>query len=362
MPAMARPFEVGDIPAVLRLLQQYFSIDEPTIRHRFFENPCHPRESRFLRGCLLWHDGGVVGFHGAHMRQAFFGQRSLALCVHCLTYVAPAFRDHVAEIMLPILTQADVDIHVANTANPQAQRLFRGLRWAQGVASCARIQFRVTSAHRFGRLLLARNLLGRKLPAIVGTTAGLAGIGVLACRQRIRSACTPTQPLRLERFPKPATDEFWSRLLAGNRGLLTSRTSEELDWLFGQGLKSGCDVLLARVEDARLAGYAVLRKAVIGGEMVGRVMDWVAEDRDPCLLGDLLLDVCTYARDFRMAAIEISGFPTDVQSMVRESLPFTRKIPGNPFVIFAREQELLKRIVEDPYGWFWGPVDGDKAN
>lgn len=243
-----------------------------------------------------------------------------------------------------------------NTAIPVSMKLNRMLGVdGVGCPSCGIVRFAVL---RFGRFL---NFCvhGRLPPFFVQLIDWLGGIVRPFFFRRARS---PTVGSRLETFNAKQFDAFWSEYLKKNDGVVLSRTAEELDWMFGEDLSSGRNLLFTRENGDRLCGYIVVR-AMNAERTRWMVADWIALANDKAVLSDLLRDAVRGLRRIRSAAfLECIGFRMDVQEVIHRHLPFKRKAPNNSTNYKAHTPEM-KRALEDAdkAGWFFGPYDGDRC-
>lgn len=363
-----KPLEAGMLDVVSAFLQPWFgtTCTPAWLHHRFFLNPDQPEgDSGFIRGGVLFDGEQAVGFEGSIIRRGYFGQRPLTICVHSLTCIQPEHSAYYADCAMAVLRQPGVDIHLANTANEKAQRIHRGLRWLPGAASNARIACHVVSVAACAAAAVDAALPWRR--GLCGRVAGfcLKGAdGLLRVMQRLPRDASETVSRRLVQIDEPLFGAFWQRVLEANRGMITSRTPAELEWLFGEGLASGRDVLIGRFDGERLVGYVVVRRCHVrhGALAVGRIVDWVAVGRDRGVLADLLRDACLHARGNGLALVEIMGFPMEVQDIIGRVFRLHRAVKGNPSSFWTRDKELRASIQNDREGWFWGAVDGDRAN
>ncbi len=243
-----------------------------------------------------------------------------------------------------------------NTAIPVSMKLNRMLGVdGVGCPSCGVVQFAVL---RFGRFL---NFCahGRLLPFLVRV---IDWLGVLVRPFFFRRERSHTVGSRLETFDAKQFDTFWSEYVKKNDGVALSRTAEELDWMFGEDLSSGRNLLFTRQNGDRLCGYIVVR-AMNAERTRWMIADWIALANDKAVLSDLLRDAVRGLRRIRSAAfLECIGFRMDVQEVIHRHLPFKRKAPNNSTNYKAHTPEM-KRAFEDANkaGWFFGPYDGDRC-
>lgn len=156
-------------------------------------------------------------------------------------------------------------------------------------------------------------------------------------------------------------DDFWSRYLSGNGGLVASRTAAEIDWAYGDRLANNV-VFFSLRNHGELVGYIVASFKGRGGVM-WKVIDWIAQDNDLKYLELLLRGIVDYVRRNTPAvAFSISGFPGYVQPIIAKYFKHKDCIGHNPYLFHCYDSALLKAILDPQYAqrsWFWGPYDGD---
>ena len=158
-------------------------------------------------------------------------------------------------------------------------------------------------------------------------------------------------------------DGFWRRYIQRNRGLVCSRTKEELQWIFGDNMRNGNVCMLSYIKEDFLLGYVVIKCQEVKTRCRWMVVDWIAIDDDSLVLDKLLNAVQCYLRNVHGAAfVEIIGYPMFVQKIIRRSFPFCRKAPGNSFNYLIDDESFMKKFVAvKDVSWFFGAYDGDRC-
>ena len=159
--------------------------------------------------------------------------------------------------------------------------------------------------------------------------------------------------------------EFFGVLMAEylktNEGLVCSRTAEEVEWIFGERIKNGQCVLLGAFKEGNPIGYIILRT----NETAKRwsIHDWFAIKNDEKVLDLLLCETCAYITKATPAMmLEVCGFPTWAQRLLKRYLPFERPIGHNVFSWGSNDKsfrEAVLPIIDSRKSWFFGPYDGD---
>ena len=243
-----------------------------------------------------------------------------------------------------------------NTAIPVSMKLNRMLGVdGEGCPSCGIVRFSVLKWGGFVNFCLH----GRLPSFLVYFVNWVGTISNLLFYRRTRSK---TIGSRLDSFDQELFDTFWAAYLKTNDGVVLSRTSEELEWLFADDLPRGRNVLLVRKDGDCLCGYIVLRAKDIGRTR-WMVADWIALGNDKAVLSDLLRDAVRFLRKVPSAAfLECIGFRMDVQDVIHRHLPFSRMAPNNSTNYKAHTPEMKKALESaDLSGWFFGPYDGDRC-
>lgn len=154
---------------------------------------------------------------------------------------------------------------------------------------------------------------------------------------------------------------LWGRLLASNEGLLTSRSPDDLRWMYGSRLREGRLVLLTLKEDAGVVGFIVFRCHDAAGKRWS-VVDMIAEGNDEDRLMVLMREAVRFLRCSTPAMeLSIAGFPTWVQPTIAKVFSYQVKREHNPSAFVTYDEKLydLLSLSDSSRGWFGGPVDGD---
>ena len=243
-----------------------------------------------------------------------------------------------------------------NTAIPVSMKLNRMLGVdGIGCPSCGIVRFAVL---RWGGFV--KFCLHGRLPSLLVHL--LNWLGVLTRPLFFRRWRSKTIGTRLGAIDSKLFDGFWSDYLKKNDGVVLSRTAEELEWMFGEDVDTGRNLLFVRKDGSRLCGYIVAR-AMNAERTRWMVADWIALDNDKDILSDLLRDAVLGLRQIKSAAfLECIGFRMDVQNVIHRHLPFSRRAPNNSTNYKAHTPEMKQALeVADRTGWFFGPYDGDRC-
>ena len=157
-------------------------------------------------------------------------------------------------------------------------------------------------------------------------------------------------------------DRFFEKYLDGNDGVVGSRTTRELGWLFGDAVSSGGGLALAAEGPNGVAGYAVVVPCMYDRSR-WHVADAIALGNDVAVLSLLFRAAKNAVRACSDAErLGVAGFPAQVQPLVEREFPERRPAPCNEFM-WGFSDALFGRRCEGALlggrGWFFGPYDGD---
>ena len=363
----AIPFAEHHLDAALALLRSCgLEIEPARFRRHFFEAPpCRwPEPDGPLKGLVLADGERVVGFLGLVGRELYCRQEFQPAYEMGAFAIAPDFRLYAPLLTRQLDRRQSALAFYSNTANVQAVRMFHAAGFEDGCPTNARICFRVCDWRGLLRnAALGHSRIGRLPGWLAGGLGSLLNAGQPVAQPLPRPRGGSTGQCLMEIDPA-LFGGFWTRVLETNRGLVSSRHPAVLDWLFGEDLRGGRALLLARFVQERLTGYLVLRRRPLPAPGTFRyvVADWIAGNDDFGVLGELLHDACLRARADGATLIELIGYPGKLQPLVARYLPRHRPAAANPFIfkVTGRMPAADFRREADA-GWFWGPFDADRC-
>ena len=321
---------------------------------RMLQNPL--RRVCAEAGDVAYENDVPVGFQGAILRKLYIGQKPFLGVVGGML----AMKEGASPVLLFQLMKKTCAprggsvFFFANTSNQQSMKLNQALGIkGQGPDSCACVRWRPVKVGNF----LDFCLHGR-LPSFLRTLGNFVGrlLDLLFFR-KLRAPAT--RSVRFSTLDTAALDGFWKRYLSSHTGLVSSRTAEELHWLYDVGLANGRYIFLGREDVKGLCGYIVLRcTSLSSGRWI--IADWIALDDNSDVLSDLLHDAVCVLRSLAGSAIlESVGFPPRAQAILHRHLPFTRKCANNTFIYQPTDTTIM--LDASDKGWFFGPYDGDRC-
>ena len=311
-------------------------------------------------GDIAYYDGKPVCFQAFIARQMFFKTEMLFANVGGMTVLAPN---------APV--EALIDVRAASVKNRIGHKMGFGNTLCKatekmakrhkdkfGPVSCTCWRFKPIRLLSFFRYCFAMKVLKHPIPVWADfDTLKISKFEVRDKNYIVR---------RLLVFDGLFAD-FWRRYVEKNQGLVCSRTVEELNWIFGEEVKSGRAILLGYFTDNRLEGYVVLK---CGSSACRRwqIIDWIALENDKAILDRLLAAGCKFLRKHTPAMLlESIGFPMYVQDVLKRHLPFSRAAGNNFFSYGYRKPktegktfaENCEAVINTEKSWFFGPYDGD---
>lgn len=345
------------------LTDETLSDAEQVIRHRFdasaisvlqkaLKNPF--RKNIETVGFVGYEDGEPVAFEAQMMRNVYLGRKQIIGRIGGLSCVKN--RQHV-EAFLDVRFTADRNyrensVSFGNTQIEETANLAkRNKNACIGPDSYSRVCWGVV--HPVDSFLYAVRRKVLRLPIPKWKPFSTLDSN---------SFCMKRNNLSFKRLLQVVPDFFdvlMSEYLKTNEGLVSSRTAEEIEWAYGDRIRTGEDVLLAAHDNDRPVGYIILR--MLYGNRRALVIDWFAMGNDLKILEELLVIGKLYLKRHTPAMIlEMVGFPTYVQPMIRKHLSHSRPIGHNMFSWGSKSyRDELLPIIDTPKSWFFGPYDGD---
>ena len=157
-------------------------------------------------------------------------------------------------------------------------------------------------------------------------------------------------------------DDFFSAYLKDNDGVVSSRTTAELDWFFGDEVANGLSIVLTAEGPRGVEGYVVLRPCLYDPSR-WFVADAIALGNDRAVLALLFKAAKASVLECSGAErLEILGFPMAVRPVIAKAFPKSRPTPCNGFMWGFSDADFERRCgggIADEKGWFFGPYDGD---
>lgn len=329
----------------LAVIARCFDDDACCQAEKLLRNPLVESGETF--GDVAYYKGMAVGTQSAIKRKLFLNGKSFNGTIGAMLGM-----DSDAPVPLLVgLMKATMSarwnrqLYFANTAIPVSMKMNRllGVK-GEGVESCGVVRFAILKPVGFLNFVF-KNRIPRTLVSFFDWCCALS-FRMMRKEQTCKSI-------------DPKINDFWQEYLKTSRGVVSSRSAEELDWAFGDDLKVDKAVMIAESDQDSVVGYIIIKESRLAP---GRwlVVDWIALRDDKDVLKRLLVKAKRYLQQNGSAfMLESIGFPMRAQSIIGSVLSVKRKAPNNSFIYKAFNKELEEAIKSDQ-GWFFGPYDGDR--
>ena len=316
------------------------------ILRKILANPYAKENNESSFGDIAYVDGEPVGFQAIIPFRLYDGQTPIRATIGSSLGVVPGTSPVVLFdlIMRPFSAKRGSGFHFSNTANRNVVRLSRFTGVSEnGGDSWKGYRYAVINPLQFISYVLWNKVLKRSFRGKIERIG--RGVDFSISQGRI-------EIVRQIQIDKAAFDGFWNRYLQANKGIVSSRSAAEIEWMFGGGIDNGTDVLLSASSNGAMCGYVIVRS---GDDRRWKVVDMIALHNDGSIIAALLTAAKHFLRRHSCAAmLRISGFPDFIQDVIATNFPHRRKGVHVPFIY-----EPYKIPKED--SWFFGPYDGDAA-
>lgn len=350
-----RPFSNETLADAEVVVRQAFGDDVVPLLGKILRNPALADFRDQKSGDIVYCNGEPVGFEALIPRRLYLRNRMYLGFVGSTMGLKPGISPLVLLSLMKrnIAQRCGGILWFANTANATSVKMNcrLGIR-GRGPCTWDEIRYTVIHPFAFAAMIFRRKLLNRcvkKKPELA-----------LPVRDELVMRSGALEICRMAKFDGEMFDAFWCEYVKTNKGFVLSRTAAELEWMFGDRLATGEDVLLVVYEDGRFAGFTVLRSCQDGW---WRIADLIAFGNDETILGILLKGAKRFLWKRTKAALLTSrGFPEVAMRVVGKHLPNKRQVGGNPFIWKFYDTEIVHDrgdIANDANSWFFGPYDGD---
>ena len=332
-----------------------FSKEALSVLDKIMRNPA--RNIHAEAGAIVYDDNMPVCFEAAILRKLHLRSQFIWGCSSGMTCIKKnAAPERLIDLKRAVRAPTEWNrISFANSQNAESAYITRKNKHrVEGPESCTRYLWRAVRPLACLAYFARRKLLKARMPGWKGfSTLGSAGFEAKCGELTIR---------RVMEVKPEFYDVLMKRYLETNKGLVCSRTAEEIEWIFGDRIRRGEPVVLGAFDAKGPCGYILMT----GGKVAKRwqIHDWFAVDNDRKTLEALLKTGCSFLRKKTPAMmLEVCGFPTCVQDLIKAYLPHVRPLGHNTFSCGSKEPELREKLRamvrgEEPC-WFFGPYDGD---
>lgn len=351
-----KPLIDETLPDAEQVVRARFAESTIDILHKVMRNPM--RRVCAEAGDIAYEDGRPVCFQACILRRLYLGQEEFIGKAGGMTSsVEGASEAAFIDVRLAAnKVRMGSRMGFGNSCNQLSASLVpKSKKMHAGSESCSRYLWRAIRPVECALYFIRRKLLKGNLPQWRDySTLGSADWRVERRGLSVR---------RVMGVEKGFYDVLTEQQRACNRGVFCSRTAEEIDWIFGERIRSGEAVVLGAYRDDDPVGYILLRSDKKAKRW--KIHDWFAAGNDKSVLEELVRSALHYLRQETPAMmLEVEGFPTWIQPVLKRYLPFVRKMGFNQFCWGTRDKELRSQLEADldsPKSWFFGPYDGDEC-
>lgn len=335
---------------IIRLWRERFDEDHIAKREILFRwltegNPFRGEQPSYY---LLTQGERIVGMHG-HMPLVFSvqGRRAMGYLAHD-DLLAKAYRGKgLGKILLRGVAEQTTEFAGALWFNEPNRRLYLKSGWLP-----------VPGLYPYLKILDPAPFIRQRVAGRIPQTA----LSLLAqSANRVRESFRANIPRRLEIVPVMRFDErfdefFWR--VSPAFGLMIVRDHRYLNWKFVEHPFSNYRRYAALNSEGSLCGYAVLMRAQTGGRLRGRILDILADPREPEAFDGLLNRCLTDFKRSGVDSVEIMcTYPPFVRQIRRAG--FLRARAPEPFMVSKWEPQFERSFVSSVDNWYLSFSDGD---
>ncbi len=342
------------LPLIRDLLCSRFGEKSYSALEHILKNPL--RRVYAPAGCMGMKNGAAVCCKVSMLRKLYWRQESFLALVG--GYFCKAEKGCPLSVLLEVQSRSEWDkypcrMRFGNTCIYTTMRMNRQIGAHQGTISWSQMRYGIVRHAAFLYHLIRRKIFDRPYPPVKKSYRE-------ADENRVILDARGMKIRRLADIDR-RLGSFWERYLENNRGLVAARDPETLDWLFGERVRRGTDVLLAAFREDDVIGFIILRP--LTSPYRWNIMDMIALDNSPDIMDRLLRGAMAFLkRDTDAITLESSGFPDFIQPVLGKHLDHVRDIGHNRFEWITTDPEIAEMIEENgnaPTSWFYGPIDGD---
>lgn len=339
---------------------------EEVVRSRFDESAIailHKEMRNPLRklcnevGDIAYEDGVPVCFQAAILRRLYLGQKEIIGVVGGLTCIK---REASIEALIDVRAAANKErgnciLGFGNSQNAETAAMAR--KMSKKVAlpppeSCTRFIWAAIRPFDCFVYFVRRKLIKASVPNWKSfDTTGIEFSKKVGAYE-VRRVSSEYEVL---------FDSFQADYLSSNKGLFSSRSSEEMMWMFGERLKSGRAVMLSAYENGKSVGYIILDGH--GNARRWMIVDLIALRNDKKVIDALLDGAKRFLRKKTPAMMmETTGYPSFIQATLMRYLPHVRNVGHNQFSWGSKNQSFREKVIpliDTDKIWFFGIYDGD---
>lgn len=347
-----KPFTEETLDDALSVVRERFPRSAEVVVRKVLRNPLRSIDSD--AGIVGYRDGKPVCFQAHMIRRLYFGQAEVFGGVGGLT--CKVNKGCPLSVMLETIDRAcyraNEQLLFGNSCCAATAEMDEGTGSFPGPATCSRSLWRPIRFWDCLWYVVRRKIFKMPIP---DWPKGDLGTG-RNFESRMGDLCVKREG--------QITPDFFDALMADylttNRGLVSSRSAEEIEWMYGDKLRDDRALLLCARRNGRPTGYIM-----VGSDHCLRrwvILDWFAVRNDLRCLEELLKSTCRFLRRYTPAfMIETRGFPSFVQPVLKKYLSFTQQRGNNYFswYVLPQYERECRAVADSAESWFFGPYDGD---
>lgn len=346
----------ANLSTALEVVRECFGGDGACLQvKRAFDNPDVPMN--MSPGDVAVENGKVLGCQIGYPKFVYFGKTkflcSTAGCLCLKPGISPVV---LLDLIERTMTHRTGKFYFVNTACNAAGKTneLLGAKWGPNTFEYTR--FGVVNKLKAGLFIFKRKILkvktvGKKVLVPLNKTYNKNIYGKTISR---------FSSINSEVF-----DVFWEKYVNSNEGVVSSRSSADLCWMFGERLSMGEVLGLGCYCDEKMYGYIILSQSDSYGDMRWEIADMIAINNNVEIIDSLLKGAVNFLRKHTAAQmLESTGFPTWIQPVLSKYMPHKRPQGRQPALY-----RFLDKVLADEWeekldcqqSWFWGPYDGDAS-
>jgi len=357
-----RSFDDTTLEDVEELVRQCFGKRLHKLLGRILSNPLRNLDCEDSAGDIAYESGEPRAFQAAIMRRMFLGRKEITGVVGSTLCIMPdASPEFLVDVCEKTMRHGGASIYFGNTTCKAAMRINKFIGGTVPNLQSYKVR-NVLSPSR-------RAVFVWKLSRLISCVFRHIGINQSANTRKLFKNCKfvgGNYDVHIyTNIDRVAFDGFWARYYNGNKGLVCSRSSKELEWVHGDGLASGRRVIVGIEKCGALLGYCVLR-AKDANRWQWDVVDWIAIGNDLVLLDIVLYESIRYmAKSGHAAKLFISGFCSPAQKIVQRYFSQETYPNGQPnyfcYKLLSSDLSANEDMLDTLESWFFGPYDGDEC-